>query len=132
MSEPGGWMHAGPQRSEGSRLKHPLMMQTLIRKLTTELEAETRHDQVRATASGRFGFALCHDEHLEAGTSGAICLVMQAPQTACKAQAGNAPCEYACTLMQTMCTRLPGAADQPQVTAEAQLEETSYRSRRIC
>ena len=57
MSEPGTWMGTGPQRSEGSRLKHPLMMQTLIRKLTTELESETRHDQVRATASG-IGFAL--------------------------------------------------------------------------
>ena len=124
-------MTAGPQRSEGSRLKHPLMMQTLIRKLTTELEAETRHDQVRAPASG-MGFALCHDEHLEASTSGAICSVMQALQTACKAEAGNVPCDYAWTIMQSMCPRLPGAADQTQGVAEAQLKETSCWSRRGC
>ena len=119
MLEPSRRMSAGPQRSEGSRLKHPLMMQTLIRKLTTELESETRHDQVRVTASGRFGFALCQDKHLEASTSGAICSIMQALQTACKAQAGSAPCEYAWTVMQTMCTRLPGAADQTERTEEA-------------
>ena len=40
-------MNAGVQRSEGSRLKQPLMMQKLIHKLTTELEAESRHEQVR-------------------------------------------------------------------------------------
>ena len=128
MSEPSKWMNAGPQRSEGSRLKHPLMMQTLIRKLTTELELETRHDQARDTTSS-IGFALAL-RYFTTIVLRQARLVL--PAQSCRHFRLHAKCrqKWRCvnmhwTIMQTMSTSLSGAADQIQGTAEAQLEDTS-------